>query len=372
MTPSRNYWWSSKPKANPEPVSEDQKFGPETSPPASPDAIDPASPSETLISSPSISLQPSVEASVTQIPQLPVEVTTLPLDSIAEPITNHAALALATIPASAIGRFYLPIGGIQHIFVGFSSLFPSLPAWEVILAGSFLIRAAVAPWAIDQMRASNRMTFIRPQMSVLQDEIKNSENPQQKQLAALKLQKLFKENDIRPGRMIGNVMITLVPSLFSFFAIRRFCTADPAIPGMVAGGAGSLGWIGDLTASDPTFVLPAIAFVGFQAQMTVLQWEQAVPDKSTWQAHVPNLLRVLMIVTTPVFAFLPSGVFIYFIGTAAWGILQGLLLRIPALRVFLKVPPKPSDAVRPPSMIETFSKVRTWWSEKKQSATTGW
>jgi len=209
-------------------------------------------------------------------------------------------------------------------------------------------------------------------MTVLQDEIKNAENPQQKQIAALKLQKLFKEHDIRPARMMGNVIITLVPSLFSFFAVRRFCTADPAIPGMVAGGAGSLGWIGDLTMADPTFVLPAIAFVGFQAQMTVMQWEQAVPDKSIWQAHVPNLLRVLMIVTTPVFAFLPSGVFVYFIGTAAWGILQGLLLRITAIRVLLKVPPKVSSAVKAPLILETFRKVRSWWTEKKASVSTGW
>jgi membrane protein insertase Oxa1/YidC/SpoIIIJ len=106
-------------------------------------------------------------------------------------------------------------------------------------------------------------------MTVLQDEVKTAANPQQRQIAAMKLQKLFKDNDIRPGRMLGNVAITLVPSLFSFFAVRRFCTADPAIPGMVAGGAGSLGWIGDLTAADPTFVLPAVAFVAFQAQMTV-------------------------------------------------------------------------------------------------------
>jgi len=110
--------------------------------------------------------------------------------------------------------------------------------------------------------------------------------------------------------------------------------------------------------------------------MTVMQWEQAVPDKSTWQAHVPNLLRVLMIVTTPVFAFLPSGVFVYFIGTAAWGILQGLLLRITAIRVLLKVPPKVppkvSSAVKAPSLLETFRKVRSWWTEKKASVTTGW
>jgi len=368
----RTYWWSSKPTTSPEPRVDESKLALETSPHASPEVVDPAVTSNLVPPTPPSIPQSTVESAISQPPLVPIEPTALPLDSITEPLTNHAALALATIPASAIGRFYLPIGGIQHIFVGFSSLFPSLPAWEVILAGSFLIRAAVAPWAIDQMRASNKMTSIRPEMSVLQEDIKNAENPQKKQIAALKLQKLFKEHDIRPTRMIGNVIITLVPSLFSFFAVRRFCTADPAIPGMVTGGAGSLGWIGDLTMSDPTFILPAIAFVGFQAQMTVMQWEQAVPDKATWQAHLPNLLRVVMIVTTPVFAFLPSGVFVYFIGTAAWGIIQGLLLRVAAIRALVKLPPKVVNAVKPPSMVETFRKVRSWWAEKKRSATTGW
>jgi len=100
------------------------------------------------------------------------------------------------------------------------------------------------------------MTLIRPHMlAQLQEGIKSAKQPQQKELSAIKLQTLFKENVIRSGRMLGDVVIMVVPSLFSFFAVRRSCTAN--------------------------------------VQMTMMQWEQVVPNKPTLASACAHSVRSL-------------------------------------------------------------------------------
>lgn len=73
-------------------------------------------------------------------------------------------------------------------------------------------------------------------------------------LYAQALQNLWKEHGVHPLRMIKAPLIQAPVFITVFYALRRL--ADVPIPGFLDGG---LGWVTDLTASDPYFVLPVLS-----------------------------------------------------------------------------------------------------------------
>ncbi|KZT33532.1 hypothetical protein SISSUDRAFT_1054120 [Sistotremastrum suecicum HHB10207 ss-3] len=300
-----------------------------------------------------------------------------PLTSLTpEPLVSTAALAISTIPPSALGRIWLPIGFIQYIFIGISTVLPSLPAWSIIVLGTFTLRMMVSPWYISQLRLTARTAQVQPQIlhwqAKIQDAARRGDQPSQ-QIAALQLRKVMKDNGVGPGKVLGNAMIMFIPTICSFFAVRRFCEVDPPIPGIITGGpgVGIPGLVENLAVADPTYVLPVLAFAVFQAQLTVIRWEQAPPIKDSWPHHMPNIMRFVMLLTAPLFAHLPAGVFVYFIASSLWAIIQGVVLRFEPLRSRLNIPDRPilNDT---PSFRETFVKIKEYFKSRTDEARSGW
>ena len=96
-------------------------------------------------------------------------------------------------------------------------------------------------------------------------------------------------------------------------------------------------WFHDLTVPDETFALP-IAGIG----ITYLSLQLASQkDSESPGQFVPWLLdsvSLMLIGAAPFVVILPSGVFMYWITSSTWGLLQGTALRNPAFRRAIRMP----------------------------------
>ena len=86
---------------------------------------------------------------------------------------------------------------------------------------------------------------------------------------------------------------------------------------------------------------------------------------------MPNIMRFMMVITGPVFAYLPSGLFIYFIASSVWSVVQGVLLRIPFVRRISGIPDR-EIVTGGPSLKDTAVKIKDWVLEKRTEASRGW
>lgn len=102
---------------------------------------------------------------------------------------------------------------------------------------------------------AGKSLLIQPETLLIQaDMAKAKANKDQTALAHAtnRLMALNKRVGINPLTMIGGVLITLPATLATFFALRKMALLP--VPGFLVGGIP--GWCEDLTAIDPTYILP--------------------------------------------------------------------------------------------------------------------
>jgi YidC/Oxa1 family membrane protein insertase len=122
-------------------------------------------------------------------------------------------------------------------------------------------------------------------------------------------------------------MLLTVPILFAMWALLSTAVE--------LRGAPFFGWIHDLTAHDPYFVTPI-----FMGATTV--WQQYITPAAGVDPAQQKMMRLMPIVFTVMFLYLPAGVAIYYAMSNLWGIGQQYLTN------YLIGPP-PVHAVRPPA-----------------------
>lgn len=141
-----------------------------------------------------------------------------------------------------------------------------MPWFWTIVVGSALWRLACVPWAIRGFQVSARLLPLQPQLVALQKAIaksRQSQNPLELQKAAQAMSRFYKSHNISP--LAGLVSLVQVPITFGlFFGIQKMCN----LPLEQLRDSG-VGFISDLTASDPTMVLPVTMFVLVNAQIKV-------------------------------------------------------------------------------------------------------
>ncbi|EPY36624.1 hypothetical protein STCU_00488 [Strigomonas culicis] len=100
-------------------------------------------------------------------------------------------------------------------------------------------------------------------------------------------------------------------------------------------GSQSFLWCPALTLPDPYFVLP-LTFCA----LTLANFELSLPKdiKKGWMKNVVWAARMGCLCVVPVASSFRSGVCLYFVGMSLIGLLQPILLRLPAFRRLLKFP----------------------------------
>ncbi|XP_071657534.1 mitochondrial inner membrane protein OXA1L isoform X2 [Patagioenas fasciata] len=234
-----------------------------------------------------------------------------------------------------------PVGLIQN-FLQFLHLDVGLPWWGAIATGTLCARVLLLPLLIRGQREAARLALHLPHLQLLSQRLQHARaHGDQLQVARAysELVAYQKKHDVNPLR---GFLVPLVqtPLFVSFFLALRAMAAAP-LPGLRSGG---WGWVPDLTAPDPLYVLPLLVTASTWAVMEAgAEAGVATPGAGPTR----QLLRLLPLLFLPFILHFPTAVLTYWLTSNAFSLLQTALLRVPALRAGLRIAPPP--AAPPPA-----------------------
>ena len=157
--------------------------------------------------------------------------------------------------------------------------------------------------------------------------------------AAIELRDFMVRNDVKPLR---NFLVPLaqVPIFFSvFFGLRKM--AYLPVESLRTGG---ILWFTDLTVPDPFYALPLMTMASLLATL-----ELGADGLSTdqMQVYMRYIMRGLPVIMMFVVSNFPTAMLCYWVTSNSFSLLQVLFLKIPAVRLYFKIPVK---VVHPPHL----------------------
>jgi len=157
--------------------------------------------------------------------------------------------------------------------------------------------------------AMRKMQQIQPEMKAIQDRYANLKaTDPAKQKMNTEIMNLYRERGVNPASGCVPMLLTM-PVLLAFYSLLAMS--------IELRGAPFAGWIRDLSAPDPYFVIPLLMGI-------TMFWQQ----KITPTAADPTQQRIMMIMPimfTAMMAFSPSGVVLYWTVSQLWAIGQQYL-----------------------------------------------
>jgi len=216
-----------------------------------------------------------------------------------------------------------------------------LPWWATIAVTTFTVRLALFPLTVMQSRSVATMSKIRPKMDALTAKMKaaseraGGRGMEDAEKARLELQQLFATHNVRPWMTFVGALGQLPVWLTFFFTMRDITGRPGNALGMEDGGAL---WFTDLTTRDPTYGLPVLCGATFFAMVHLGDAGQTgkVDDKTALMKNVMKGVAVLMV---PMTSWFEAGVFVYWISSNLCAMSQTVLLKQPAVRAAVGMPP---------------------------------
>ncbi|KAJ3187247.1 Mitochondrial inner membrane protein oxa1l, partial [Irineochytrium annulatum] len=209
-----------------------------------------------------------------------------------------------------------------------------LPWWVTIATTTLFIRGLLFPIVLKTQRNADKMRAMKPETEALTAEMakarKANDSRRLRELMT-KSQELYRKNGLSPFSTLWG--LTQAPVFISFFLALR-AMAELPVPGFETGG---IGFVKDLTIMDPTFILPIIASASMLAVMEMTFDMNGGTQQMT--ASMKTLFRVMMVVFIPITAQFPSGIFMYWVPTNIFTLLQFLALRNARVRQYFKLAP---------------------------------
>jgi len=180
--------------------------------------------------------------------------------------------------------------------------------WSIIIL-TVLINVAMFPLRHKSVVSMRRMQELQPQIKAIQDRYaKYKATDPERQKMNQELMALYKEKGVNPASGCLPMLLT-TPVLFAFYSLLSMS--------IELRGAPFVGWIHDLSAPDPYFVIPLLMGI-------TMFWQQKISPTSA----DPTQQRVMMIMPimfTAMMAFSPSGVVLYWTVSQLWAIGQQYL-----------------------------------------------
>ncbi|XP_064331508.1 mitochondrial inner membrane protein OXA1L [Phalacrocorax carbo] len=237
---------------------------------------------------------------------------------------------------------FTPVGLVQN-FLEFLHLDVGLPWWGAIAVGTVGARLALLPLLVRGQREAARLAAHMPQLQLLSRrlaEARQGSDRFQVARAYSELAAYQKRHDVNPLR---GFLVPLVqtPLFVSFFLALQKMAAAP-VPGLHRGG---LAWFPDLAAPDPYYVLPLLVTA---STWLVLEVGAETGVASPGAGAVRQVLRLLPLFFLPFIIHFPTAVFTYWLTSNTFSLAQTGLLRVPALRARLGVPPPAPPGPAPP------------------------
>ncbi|KND02806.1 YidC/Oxa1 family membrane protein insertase [Spizellomyces punctatus DAOM BR117] len=315
---TRRNFWSSKTKEVEEPVATAAQTSAVPTPPSSTDAISPPVPPTDAITT-TTSTTPSFLSDPTLL-----DATLQPALTSISHLGDLKTLGLCNSTPAGLAQSL-----IEAVYVT-----TGLPWWATIMATTLLIRVALTPLILRVQRSSAKMNNISHKTKPLQDEmtrLRAEGDMVGAQKALQKLREEYKNAGVNP--LGGLIALVQAPVFISFFFGLKGMAELP-VPGFETGG---LAWFANLSIPDPTYVLPIVASLGMLAVME-LGAEMGTQVNNAQTATFKNVLRIALIGSIPFTAQLPSAIFMYWISTNAFTLLQTFALKNPSFRRLCNIP----------------------------------
>jgi YidC/Oxa1 family membrane protein insertase len=181
--------------------------------------------------------------------------------------------------------------------------------WSIIIL-TFIINVILFPLRHKSVVSMRKMQEIQPEVKAIQDRYKNLKaTDPAKQKMNQELMTLYKERGVNPASGCVPMLLTF-PFIFAFYALLS--TA------IELRGAPWFGWIHDLSAHDPYFVVPIL--------MGLSQiWQQRLAPATGMDPVQQKMMLFMPVFFTFLFLWYPSGVALYWFVNNIWAIGQQYL-----------------------------------------------
>lgn len=190
----------------------------------------------------------------------------------------------------------------QPLFWILSKFHALVGNWGVaIVLLVLLIKAAFFKLSEQQYKAGARMRKLQPRIASLRERYGDDKQKQQQALM-----ELYQKEKINP---LAGCLPTLIqiPVFFALYYVLMYSVELRHAP--------FFGWIRDLSAPDPYFVLPAL----YTLVMIATQYLTPVQGMDPTQAKV---MKAMPIVFAVMFAFFPAGLTLYYVINGLTGVIQ--------------------------------------------------
>ena len=189
-----------------------------------------------------------------------------------------------------------------------------------IIVLTFIIRLALTPLSIKQIRSSARMSLMQPKIQEIQERYANDERRQ-----AEELQKFYSENDF--NMFAGCLPILLqMPVFFALFSVLKeripegatFFNILPSLGMSTADAIATMGFAGAWI-----FIFIDVLFGVLTFVPMMLTNANSSPEQRNQTLMMGAVMAVMMVW---IGWNLPVGVLLYYDTSAAWGVIQQLVI----------------------------------------------
>jgi YidC/Oxa1 family membrane protein insertase len=208
--------------------------------------------------------------------------------------------------AEFIGRLFGPLTGLIS---GVLELFHSVgaPWWLSIVLLTISVRALLLPLTLRQVRNMRAMQELKPEVDEIRSKYKVDRQKQQQALMDL-----YKDRRVNPLAGFLPVLVQ-VPVFITMYQVVR--SHEETFPSFASGG---LLWFNDLTRADPYFVLPVLS-----ASILLAAGEVSARNVDPQQRR---LMRVLPVLFTAFIVRFPAGLFVYWVTSNSFTLIQNLFV----------------------------------------------
>ncbi|PNJ35867.1 OXA1L isoform 7 [Pongo abelii] len=227
---------------------------------------------------------------------------------------------------------YTPVGLIQNL-LEFMHVDLGLPWWGAIAACTVFARCLIFPLIVTGQREAARIHNHLPEIQKFSSRIREAKlagDHIEYYKASSEMAFYQKKHGIKLYKPLI-LPVTQAPIFISFFiALREM--ANLPVPSLQTGG---LWWFQDLTVSDPIYILPLAVTATMWA---VLELGAETGVQSSDLQWMRNVIRVMPLITLPITMHFPTAVFMYWLSSNLFSLVQVSCLRIPVVRTVLKIP----------------------------------
>jgi len=248
---------------------------------------------------------------------------------VAPDAVGNVGSSLSEVAAATVDCSY-PTAALQHL-IDYVHTQAGLPWWLSIAATTVAIRVMVLPVLVFQMKATARLTLMRPELERITNAIKESGyDPKVTEVNQKRMKDLFTQHKTNPFMPLMGAFVQAPLFISFFFAIRNMAEK---VPSFQDGGAL---WFTDLTTPDSMYILPILSglFTLATIELGAMDGMQGQP----MMGKMKMFFRGFAILIVPLTASFPKALFCYWLTTNMCSLLQTTVLKQPAVKRAVGIP----------------------------------